>query len=91
MCEGFFILNIKIYNDNELWDELVQSAYTELFFVLEIEHTLWHLLSSHIIFSAQKSLFPSEIYNIFKCNSLTCYTYNKFINFSLKIFFSTKQ
>ena len=55
----------KITNNNIIWLDLLQSAYTELFLVIEIEHTLWHLNVEFIINTANNSLQNTEILKIF--------------------------
>jgi hypothetical protein len=68
---NFLSLNHIQYNGNKitccdnLWLELLQSAFTELFLIIEIEHSIWHLNVAFIINAAQKALGSTEILNIF--------------------------
>lgn len=55
----------KITKNNKIWLNLLQSAYTELFLVISIEHSLWHLNVAFIINAAQNSLQNTEILKIF--------------------------
>lgn len=55
----------KITKNNIIWLDLLQSAYTELFLVISIEHSLWHLNVAFIINAAQNSLQNTEILQIF--------------------------
>jgi hypothetical protein len=57
--------NHKITKNNIIWLDLLQSAYTELFLVISIEHSLWHLNVAFIINAAQNSLQNTEILKIF--------------------------
>jgi hypothetical protein len=69
--KNFLSLNHIIYKDckitkcDTLWVKLLQSAYTELFLVISIEHSLWHLNVAFIINAAQNSLQTTEILKIF--------------------------
>jgi hypothetical protein len=55
----------KITKNNIIWLDLLQSAYTELFLVISIDHSLWHLNVAFIINAAQNSLQNTEILQIF--------------------------
>jgi len=55
----------KITKNNKIWLYLLQSAYTELFLVISVEHSLWHLNVAFIINAAQNSLQNTEILQIF--------------------------
>lgn len=69
--KNFLSLNHILFNDHKitccdnLWLYLLQSAYTELFLVISIEHSLWHLNVAFIINAAQNSLQNTEILKIF--------------------------
>jgi hypothetical protein len=56
----------KIYKNNNLWLPLLQSAYTELLLIIEIDHGSWHIEVAHIIYIAKKSLENTEILKIFE-------------------------
>ena len=57
--------NNKIDTTDELWIELIQSAFTELTLILSIEHAVWHLIVSHIIYISKRCLYSTEILKIF--------------------------
>jgi hypothetical protein len=57
--------NVVIDINNEMWIELVQSAFTELTLILSIEHAVWHLIVSHIIYISKRCLCNTEILKIF--------------------------
>ncbi len=69
--KNFLSLNHILFNDHKItknnciWVDLLQSAYTELFLVISIEHSLWHLNVAFIINAAQNSLQNTEILQIF--------------------------
>jgi hypothetical protein len=56
---------INVYEYNPMWQELVQSGFTELTLLLSIEHAIWHLIVSHIIYVSKRSLYFTEILKIF--------------------------
>ncbi len=56
----------RIDQDSELWVELLQSVYTELVLIIEIEHAIWHLIVAHIVYLAKRSLFFTDILKIFE-------------------------
>lgn len=68
---NFLELSHIVHNDNdinindELWIELVQSAFTELTLILSVEHAIWHLIVSHIIYISKRCLYNTEILKIF--------------------------
>jgi len=60
------IFNNNIIRSNDrMWIELVQSAFTELTLILSIEHAIWHLIVSHIIYISKRCLCNTEILKIF--------------------------
>lgn len=58
--------NKNITKKDNLWITLLQSAYTELFLIISIEHAIWHLMVANIIYLAQQSLKKTEILKIFE-------------------------
>ena len=65
--------NNKIYKNDNLWLKLLQSAYTELFLLIEIDHTMWHLRVAHIIYLSTKCLKNTKIIKIFEMASKNVY------------------
>ena len=60
------IYNGKQYYEYDImWQELVQSGFTEMTLLLSIEHAIWHLIVSHIIYVSKRSLYFTEILKIF--------------------------
>jgi len=55
----------QIYDYDSVWQELVQSGFTEMTLLLSIEHAIWHLIVSHIIYVSKRSLYFTEIVKIF--------------------------
>jgi hypothetical protein len=55
----------QIYEYDSVWQELVQSGFTEMTLLLSIEHAIWHLIVSHIIYVSKRSLYFTEIVKIF--------------------------
>jgi hypothetical protein len=58
-----------IYQDDEEWLELVQSAFTELTLILSIDHAVWHLIVSHIIYITNRKLYFTDILKVFNMAS----------------------
>ncbi len=57
---------IIIDESSELWEKLLQSAYSELVLIIAIEHAFWHLIVAHIIWIAKRCLFFTEILKVFE-------------------------
>lgn len=57
--------NEIILRSNSLWISLIQSAFTQLFLIMSIEHAIWHLVVAHIIHISRLSLCFTEIKKIF--------------------------
>lgn len=57
--------NQVVYEYNSIWQELVQSGFTEMTLLLSIEHAIWHLIVSHIIYISKRSLYFTEILKVF--------------------------
>jgi hypothetical protein len=57
--------NNNIYEYNYTWQELLQSAFTEMTLILAIEHAVWHLIVSHVIYVSKRSLYFTEILKVF--------------------------
>ncbi len=58
--------NVIIDQESDLWVELLQSAFTEITLMIEIEHAIWHLIVAHIIYLAKRTLFFTDILKIFE-------------------------
>lgn len=54
-----------VCDGHPMWQELVQSGFTEMTLLLSIEHAIWHLIVSHIIYVSKRSLYFTEILEIF--------------------------
>lgn len=57
--------NRSFYMNDPEWKELVQSGFTEMTLLLSIEHAMWHLIISHIIYISKRCLYFTEILKIF--------------------------
>ena len=58
-----------IYQDDEEWLELIQSAFTELTLILSIDHAIWHLIVAHIIYITNQKLYFTDILKVFNMAS----------------------
>ena len=58
-----------VYQDDEEWLELIQSAFTELTLILSIDHAIWHLIVAHIIYIANRKLYFTDILKVFNMAS----------------------
>jgi hypothetical protein len=61
--------DIVIYQDDEEWLELIQSAFTELTLILSIDHAIWHLIVAHIIYITNRKLYFTDILKVFNMAS----------------------
>lgn len=57
--------NQMVYDGHPMWQELIQSGFTEMTLLLSIEHAIWHLIVSHIIYVSKRSLYFTEILKVF--------------------------
>jgi hypothetical protein len=58
-----------IYQDDEEWVDLLQSAFTELTLILSIDHAIWHLIVAHIIYITNRKLYFTDILKVFNMAS----------------------